>query len=153
MDKKEFEERQAVVKEVQSWIGTPYHPNADVKGAGVDCGMILVRVFGDLGLAKTVDPRPYPMQWPLHQSTERYVDIIKEYAKELPEDAIGGPGDIVIFKLKNMKVFHHGGIVAPEWPWIVHATPPGKVMQVSVRQHQTLCRLVPRFFSIWPREV
>lgn len=31
-------QRAAVVAEARSWIGTPYHNCADVKGAGVDCG-------------------------------------------------------------------------------------------------------------------
>ena len=150
----EMEERQRVVAEVESWIGTPYHSNADVKGTngGVDCGMILIRVFENAGLIKNpIDPRPYPQQWPLHQSTERYLEIIKTYAKELPDGEIGKAGDVVVFRLKNMKVFHHGGIVAPEWPFIIHATPPLAVMRIRVTQDPHLMRLTPKFFSVWPR--
>lgn len=151
----ETEERQAVLKEIESWLGTPYHSNADIKGTngGVDCGMILIRVFENAGLiSNPIDPRPYPQQWPLHQSTEKYLEIIKTYAKELPDGQIGGPGDVVVFRLKNMKVFHHGGIVSPEWPWIIHATPPRPVMRVKVTQNAILSRLTPKFFSVWPKE-
>lgn len=148
----EAEERARVVAEAQSWIGTPYHSNADIKGVGVDCGMILLRVFEAAGMIHNpVDPRPYPMQWPLHQSTERYLEIVETYARPLAEGEIGGPGDVVVFKLRGMRVFHHGGIVAPEWPWIIHATPPGPVISISVRQHSVLNRLNPKFFSVWPR--
>lgn len=148
----EEQERARVVSEVLSWIGTPYHSNADLKGVGVDCGMILVRVFANCGfIDPSYDPRPYPMQWPLHQSTEKYLEIVRMFAKELPEDQLGGPGDIVVFKLKGSRTYHHGGIVAPTWPWIVHAVPPGPVMRENVKQHSTLNRLVPKFFSIWPR--
>lgn len=149
----EAEERHAVVREIESWIGTPYHSNADLKGIGVDCGMILLRVFENAGLIKDpIDPRPYPMQWPLHQSTERYLDIVRMYAKELPEGQIGGPGDIAVFKLRHSNTYHHGGIIAPEWPWIIHATPPGPVMSENVTQNSALMRLIPKFFSVWPRE-
>lgn len=149
----EAAERAAVVAEVESWIGTPYHSNADIKGVGVDCGMILIRVFEACGLITAIDPRPYPAQWALHQSTERYLDIVRSYARELPEGAIGGPGDVVVFRLRQGRVYHHGGIVAPAWPWIVHATPPGPVIGLNVAQNSALSRLVPKFFTIWPREV
>jgi len=51
--------REKIVAEARSWIGTPYHNCADIKGVGVDCGMLLVRVFVDLGLVEPFDPRPY----------------------------------------------------------------------------------------------
>ena len=57
----EFSERTAVVAAARSWIGTPYHNCADVIGTGVDCGMLLVRVFVDSGLCAPFDPRPYPL--------------------------------------------------------------------------------------------
>ena len=49
--------RLEVVTAARAWIGAPYHHAADVKGAGVDCAMILVRVFCDLGLVEPFDPR------------------------------------------------------------------------------------------------
>ena len=46
--------REKIVAEARSWIGTPYHNCADIKGVGVDCGMLLVRVFVDLGCRRAV---------------------------------------------------------------------------------------------------
>src|SRR6185437_15824401 len=46
----EVAQRAAVVAEARSWIGTPYHNCADIKGTGVDCGMLIVRVFVATGL-------------------------------------------------------------------------------------------------------
>ena len=43
-------QRAAVVAEARSWIGTPYHHAADVKGHGVDCAMLLIRVYCDCRL-------------------------------------------------------------------------------------------------------
>ena len=60
--------RQQIVAEARSWIGTRYHACADAKGTGVDCGMLLVRVFVDCGLVAPFDPRPYPIDWHLHRS-------------------------------------------------------------------------------------
>jgi hypothetical protein len=66
--------REKIVAEARSWIGTPYHNCADIKGVGVDCGMLLVRVYCDLGLVPRFDPRPYTAQWHLHRDDERYLD-------------------------------------------------------------------------------
>ena len=42
------------------WIGTPYHHAADVKEIGVDCAMLLVRVFCNLGLSSRFTPDRTP---------------------------------------------------------------------------------------------
>jgi cell wall-associated NlpC family hydrolase len=59
--------RLALIDEAMTWIGTPYHTNADIKGVGVDCGMILIRVFSAVGAIEFFDPRPYPEQWALRR--------------------------------------------------------------------------------------
>ena len=43
----ESEQRASVIAEAMSWIGTPFRDQSDVKGAGVDCAMLLVRCFVD----------------------------------------------------------------------------------------------------------
>ncbi len=91
----EAEQRAAVVAEARSWIGTRYHNCADVKGAGVDCGMLLVRVFVDTGLCQPFDPRPYPPDWHLHRSEEKYLGFLFDRCHEvfllpLPERGGGG---------------------------------------------------------------
>ena len=68
--------REKVVAEAKSWIGTPYHNCADVKGVGCDCGMLLVRVFVDLGIVEPFDPRPYAHDWHLHRGEERYLEAL-----------------------------------------------------------------------------
>ena len=81
--------RAAVVAAARSWIGTPYHHAADVKGrqGGVDCAMLLVRVYCDLGLVEPFDPRPYTRDWMLHRDEERYLGFLLARAKRF-----GRPG-------------------------------------------------------------
>ena len=50
--------RFAVVAAARAWLGTPYHHAADIRGVGVDCAMILVRVFCDLGLVPSLRSAP-----------------------------------------------------------------------------------------------
>src|SRR5271165_4615237 len=89
----EKEARTAVVAAARSWIDTPYHHAADVKGAGVDCAMLLVRVYVDLGLVEPFDPRPYPRDWMMHRSEERYLGFLLARAKTIEPSQVG-PGDV-----------------------------------------------------------
>jgi hypothetical protein len=76
-------ERATVVAEAKTWLGTPFRDQADVKGGGVDCAMLLVRVFVDTGIVAPLDPRPYPTQWHLHQSEERFIKVIERFGAEV----------------------------------------------------------------------
>lgn len=131
MDEREWRERQAVTAAARAWNGTPYHHCGDVLGAGVDCGMIGVRVFCDLGLVPPFDPRPYPRDFMMHSGAdeERYLNIVRRLAaREFdPREETPQPGDFVVWRWG--RCFSHGGIVtglptAPTptgWPWVVHA--------------------------------
>jgi hypothetical protein len=60
-------DRTLVVAAARTWLSTPYHHAADVKGHGVDCAMLLVRVYCDVGLVEPFDPRPYTRDWFMHR--------------------------------------------------------------------------------------
>lgn len=148
----EAEERARVVAEAMTWIGTPYHNNGDVKGAGVDCGMLLVRVFVDTGLVVPFDPRPYPNQWHLHNRAERYMEWVKRWASEVAGPDEGReplPGDIVLFHYGQC--YAHGGIVT-EWPIMIHALGPNRVQRQSVTSNTLLRRLRKKYFSVWEKQ-
>ena len=72
----EAAQRAAVVAEARKWIGTPYQSAQDVRGCAVDCGMLLIRAFVDAGLVEPFDPRPYPPDWHLHRSEEKYLGFV-----------------------------------------------------------------------------
>ena len=140
-------DRQRVVDEALSWVGTPYVPGGAVKGAGADCGMLLIRVFQEMGyLDPAFDPRPYPQQWHMHQAAERYLGYVERFAHALPPDASPLPGDVVLFKFG--KCFSHGAIIV-DWPEIVHAMRPLKVGRVNVLRAGVMSQLERRFFSVW----
>jgi len=144
----EAAQRAAVVAEARSWIGTPYHNCADVKGAGIDCGMLLVRVFVDTGLCPPFDPRPYPVDWHLHRSDERYLGFIFDRGREI---ASPQPGDVIV--LRYGRCYSHGGIVTAIGPLtIVHAYYPARrVIEEEIGRNAVLADAArkPRFFSFW----
>ncbi len=141
-------ERARVVAEARRWIGTPYHPCADLLGVGVDCGMLLVRVFVDAGLCAAFDPRPYPADWHLHRSEERYLGFVLARCRAC---AAPRQGDVAVFRYG--RCYAHGGVVSGLDPLvIVHAfSPAGCVLEERVEANATLCdpARAPRFFTPW----
>jgi cell wall-associated NlpC family hydrolase len=144
----EIVQREAVVREARSWIGTPYHNCADVKGAGVDCGMLLVRVFVDTGLCPPFDPRPYPPDWHLHREAERYLGFIFDHGHEV---ATPLRGDVAVYRFG--RCYAHGGIVVKAEPLtIVHAYQPARrVVEEEVWHNSGLMqpKRAPRYFTYW----
>ena len=135
--------REDIVKEALSWLGTPYRNHARVKGAGIDCGQLLLAVYGSLGvLPKDFDVGYYPEQWHLHRDEEKYLGTVLAFGREIIGPPL--PGDAVMFKFG--RVFSHGGIVI-EWPNIVHALRPECTLD-NVEQ----CIIGPKALANLPRK-
>lgn len=141
-------QRSLVVGEARKWIGTPYHACADVKGAGVDCGMLLVRVFVDVGLLTPFDPRPYVEDWHLHRSEELCLGFVRDRCREVPRPL---PGDLALFRYG--RCYSHGAIVTYSDPIsILHAfQPAGIVLEETLAENAALAEAArrPRYFSLW----
>jgi len=150
MSKDERHGRQAIVEEARRWIGTPYHSSADLRGVGVDCGMLLVRVFVDLGLFEPFDPRPYPQDWHLHRSEERYLGFVLARSVEVRDPEIA---DVAIFRYG--RCYSHGGIVTRVDPLtIVHAFHPAQLVleeEVARNIHLSTPDRAPRYFDAFAR--
>jgi len=140
--------RAAVVAEARSWIGTPYHHAADVKGHGVDCAMLLVRVYCDLGLVEPFDPRPYTRDWFLHRNEERYLKCLLKLSREIREPK---DGDVVLFRIG--RCFAHAGVVSRAEPLtIIHAfAATGCVVEDIIEQNPELSSRInsAKFASYW----
>ncbi|MDD3157659.1 NlpC/P60 family protein [Anaeromusa sp.] len=107
-----------VINEAYSWIKTPYHSGAKLKGVGVDCGQLLIAVYENAGYlaAGECDPGYYSPEWHLHKSEEKYLGWIERYCDPITGDP--EPGDIVLFKFG--RCVSHGGIFVGENK-IIHA--------------------------------
>jgi len=109
------DQRAAVVAEARTWLATPYHHAAAVKGAGVDCAFLLISVFHACGLLPAIDPRPYPHDWHLHRDDERFMGWVEQYADPVADPL---PGDIALYQFG--RCVSHGALVV-EWPMVIHA--------------------------------
>jgi cell wall-associated NlpC family hydrolase len=138
----EQEQRAAVVKEALSWLGTPHHHHARVKGAGVDCGLILAEVYHAAGVAPAIDPGDYVHDWHLHRDEPIYLRTLEQYASKI--EGLPQPGDIALFRYGRSP--SHGAIVI-EWPTILHAyiQAGGVVLDDAIGNAE----LKERFVGIW----
>lgn len=139
----EAQQRASVVDEARSWLRTPYHHAARVKGAGVDCALLLAAVYEAAGVIPPVVFEPYPAQWMLHHDAERLLDVVTRHAREVPEST--GAGDLVVYRFA--RAFAHGAIVI-DWPVIIHAVQQSGVILDQV-DGANLGGRDRRYFTLW----
>lgn len=108
----------AVVQEALSWVRTPYHHAAKIKGVGVDCAQLLIAVYSKVGAIPDFDPGGYSPEWHLHRSEEVFKLWVEDFAHRLPDGELPKPGDLVLYRFG--RCYSHGAIVI-EWPRVVHA--------------------------------
>lgn len=148
----EAEQRAKVIAEAKTWLGTPFRNCADVKGAGVDCAMLLVRVFADTGIVPLFDPRPYPSQWYLHRDEERFLAVIGKLGSEVAREPL--PGDVIVYRFG--RCFAHGAVVI-DAGHVLHAY--SEVGEVSVSPlHEAMLSMLPdgrprprKIFDAWKK--
>lgn len=140
--------RNQIIEEARTWLGTPYHHCADVKGAGVDCLMLLVRVYAKLGLIdQSIDPRPYSPQWHLHRGDELYMQGV--LGSGAAETGAPRPGDVGLWKFG--RAYSHAAILITPLDAggeIIHALmDAGKVVHTSVHDQPLFGRSC-KWFSV-----
>ena len=142
----EQEQRLTIVEEAQNWLRTPYHHQGQLKGVGVDCAMLLYKVFNNVGLIPEITFESYSPQWHLNKSDEKYLDWVKQYSAEITTNP--QPGDVVLYQFG--RCLSHGAIVV-QWPTVIHAVIDIGVFldrgdNISIKLHRPT-RMV--FYSYW----
>lgn len=113
-----------------------------MKGAGVDCAFLLIRVYQAAGLVSGVDPRPYPPDWHLHHDEERYLGWITRFCRPV-EEAL--PGDLALYRFG--RAVSHGAVVI-NWPILCHAV----MGQGVILSDGTQPEWATRFAGFWRLE-
>lgn len=145
----EAAERAAVWAEAMTWLGTPYHHRATIKGpdGGVDCARFPLRVYGDLGMIEPFDPVAYSPQWHLSQMAELYLDHVRRVAAEIPREAIR-LGDFGV--CKHGRTYSHGFIIG-EPPAVIHSTISGRCVHLGDMSRDADLLTPSLFFTLWGR--
>ena len=133
-----------VADAARSWIGTPYHHHARRKGAGVDCGMLIIASFVEAGAVPDFDPGFYTRDWHLHRGEEKYLGFVEAHLFLVQEaecltklDPLL-PGQVLVWKVG--RTYSHGAMVTSPNTF-VHASHPSKTTEEIVMRG---CSLVGR---------
>lgn len=114
--------RAQIVQIAASWLKTPWHHEARLKGAGVDCAQFLLAVYAEAGLITDYTPDRYPQDWYLHRDEPLFMREIEKHCNPVAQGLVG---DIVMFKFGRAPA--HGAILM-EPNIVIHAyRPEGRV--------------------------
>jgi cell wall-associated NlpC family hydrolase len=147
--------REKVVAEARSWIGTPFHIGARVKGAGVDCGQLLYCVYHACGLIPEEEAGLFAGDWFCHTTEEKYQFRMFRHAYKIVEGKAYGslaakPGSAVLVKAAGSELYNHGGIVV-HWPRVIHAGCE-VVEEVDAMYDPLWSHNVVMNFDLWPED-
>ncbi len=154
-------DRSQVVDEALSWIGTPYHKGARLKGIGVDCGLFPLEIFRLAGFVSEADAAelerlsPIKQDWFHHASEQKYLKLVIRHARHvltaisyptIKDKAL--PGCIAVTRHDaGAGNLNHGGIVT-QWPRLVHAVFP-KVKEIDTTKDPMWCYREVQIFDPW----
>jgi NlpC/P60 family putative phage cell wall peptidase len=103
--------REEIVREVRSWIGTPFCHQASLKGAGCDCLGLVRGVWRALIGAEPEAPPPYTPDWAEALGADTLLEAARRHLIERPSGT-ACPGDVLIFRMGMGVPAKHCGIIS-----------------------------------------
>lgn len=103
--------RDTIVAAARTWIGTPYHHQASLKGVGADCLGLVRGVWRDVYGDDAEAPPGYSRDWGEASGTETLIEAAARHL--IPRwDAMPEPGDVLIFRMRAGSVAKHAAILS-----------------------------------------
>ncbi len=119
-----------VIAAARRYIGTPYHHQAALAGAGCDCLGLIRGVWRDLYGAEPETPPPYTPDWKESGTAEPMLDAARRHLVDLGV-AAAGPGNVVLFRLRPGAIVKHAAILG-EGGRMIHAVSRDRVREVTM---------------------
>ena len=129
MSKRVFKHsRTDVVSVARSWIGTPYHHQASLRGSGCDCLGLVRGVFRELyGYEAELVPA-YGRDWSEMGGDETLLDAGRRHLVVSDER---NAGDVLVFRLKRDALAKHMAIYVGDGR-MIHAVENAPVCEVEL---------------------
>ena len=103
-----------VVASARSWIGTPYHDQASIKGVGADCLGLARGIWREVVGPEPLDVPPYTRDWGETRADEVLALGALDWLVQEPI-AGAGRGSVVLFRMVPNAIAKHVGILtAPD---------------------------------------
>ena len=99
-----------IVKAARSWLGTPYHDQASVKGVGCDCLGLIRGVWREVIGPEPMPVPPYSRDWGEAGPREVLAEAARAAMVEI-EVAEAHTGDVLLFRMRHGAIAKHAGIL------------------------------------------
>ena len=99
-----------VITAARSWLGTPYHDQASLRGVGCDCLGLARGIWREVVGDEPFPIPPYSRDWGETGTREVLADGARRMMIELPV-AGAGPGALVLFRMGPGAIAKHVGIL------------------------------------------
>ena len=128
-------QRLDIVREARSWLGTPYHHQASLKGVGVDCVGLVRGIWRELtGYDPVPNPPAYSSDWHSVADRDSIIDLGKEKMLVISRDAEPSVGDVVALAMLRRSAATHVGVLTADGT-MIHAAQGSGVSEVEFRGH------------------
>jgi NlpC/P60 family putative phage cell wall peptidase len=99
-----------VIATARSWLGTPYHDQASLRGVGCDCLGLARGVWREVVGAESFAIPPYSRDWGETGPHEVLAECARRMMSEnAPTDAV--PGALILFRMAPRAIAKHIGIL------------------------------------------
>ncbi|MCB1512034.1 MAG: C40 family peptidase [Hyphomicrobiaceae bacterium] len=120
-----------VLKAARSWLGTPYHHQASLRGVGTDCLGLLRGVWRELYGCEAEVPPGYSRDWAEAGRREQLSEAAGRHLVRVPRSDMR-PADVLLFRMRDGVPAKHVGLLASETTFI-HAAEGVSVAEVALQ--------------------
>lgn len=102
--------RAEIVRAAMLWLGTPYHHQASVRGAGCDCLGLVRGVYAELYGRPAAEPPPYTRDLAEASGRETLLEAARAHLMEI-DPLKASAGDVLVFRLRPGAMAKHCAIL------------------------------------------
>jgi NlpC/P60 family putative phage cell wall peptidase len=106
-----------VIEDACSWLGTPYHDQASVKGVGCDCAGLARGIWRELVGDEPASLPPYSRDWGEVGGRETFASFVRPFLIEI-DPAKAGPGALLLFRMRREAPAKHCGVLLNDGTFI-----------------------------------
>ncbi|MGD9828801.1 MAG: NlpC/P60 family protein [Hyphomicrobiaceae bacterium] len=122
--------RAEVVAAARSWLATPYHHQASVRGVGCDCLGLVRGVYRDLYGREPEDVPAYSRDWTETATSEPLLTAALRHFRPA-DDRPPSAGDLLVFRFRAGSMAKHLAI-ATDPQRMIHAVETAAVREVAL---------------------
>lgn len=123
--------RAAIAAAARSWIGTPYHHGASLKGVGCDCLGLLRGVWREVVGPEPERPPPYAPDWAEAAGQDRLLAAALRHLRSVDPAGPWRAGDVVLFRWRAFLPAKHCAVLTGPIG-MVHAHEGAAVTEVAL---------------------